>query len=41
MSFVVGHLWFGAGLVVLTGLSVGLAAWARVGLGWAQARVMD
>ena len=25
---------FGAGLLALTGLTVGLARWARVGLGW-------
>jgi putative ABC transport system permease protein len=37
VTFAVEHLWFGVGLVVLTGLSVGLAAWARVGLGFASA----
>jgi putative ABC transport system permease protein len=28
------YLWFGAGLLVVTGLTVGLGLWARVGLGF-------
>ena len=34
MSFDLHYLWFGGGLVVLTGLTLGLGFWGRVGLGW-------
>jgi putative ABC transport system permease protein len=38
------HLWFGAGLLVLTGLTLGLGRWARIGLGlsplWAILRAV-
>jgi putative ABC transport system permease protein len=38
------YLWFGAGLLVLTGMTVGLGRWARIGLGffplWAIARAV-
>lgn len=28
------YVWFGAGLLVMTALTVGLGRWARIGLGW-------
>lgn len=38
------YVWFGAGLLVITGLTVGLGRWARVGLGlfpfWAMLRAV-
>ncbi len=34
MQGIASYAGFGAGLLTLTGLTVGLARWARVGLGW-------
>lgn len=28
------YLWFGLGLLAITGLTLGLGRWARIGLGW-------
>ena len=34
MSDVQHYLWFGAGLLAMTALTLGLGRWARIGLGW-------
>ena len=34
MSAALHYLWFGLGLLAITGLTLGLARWARIGLGW-------
>ena len=34
MSAGLHYLWFGLGLLAMTGLTLGLGRWARIGLGW-------